>query len=84
MKILILLSILCCFCGCTDTDKAAFDSLNRKHIVKLYSGGVLIGEWISSGKVFPEDGGAGYKFADSKTGLIVRVQGDVFVIATNK
>lgn len=82
-KIITILSLCCLLSSCTDTGKASYDALGKRHNIKLYSGGTLVGEWISSGKVFPEDGGAGYKFSDEKTGAIVRVQGDIIIHVIN-
>jgi hypothetical protein len=66
--------------GCTDAGCAkTATSLNSRHKIQLYSGGKLIGEWTSTGKVMDDDSGSGYYFVDEKTKLLVRVQGDAVV-----
>lgn len=69
----ILLLLLCV--GCTSAYRSQVTSLGRDHIVKQYSGGVLVGEWRSNGKVLTEANSDGYYFTDNKTGKLVRITG---------
>lgn len=46
--------------------------------VKVYSGGNLVEEWESSGKVLSEDG-SGYYFKERGSGKIVEVDADVII-----
>jgi hypothetical protein len=45
----------------------------------MYSGGVLVEDYISTGKVATIDSSDGWQFVDEKTGLFVRVGGDVVI-----
>lgn len=64
--------------GCTDAGWAgSVGSLNKSHHVKQYSGGQLVGEWDSTGKVLNEDRSDGYHFVDKKTGKLIRISGDL-------
>ena len=71
--------------GCTDADwQGGISSLGNKHKVTLYSGGKVVKEWRSTGKVQVEDQAGGYKFVDEETGLLVRTNGDVIVELLNE
>ena len=78
MKKIILILSTVLICSCTDTEKATYDSFGKKHKIELYSGGVKVREWISSG--ITSGNSAGYcKFNDDSTGKLVCVKGDVVV-----
>ena len=65
--------------SCSDAERSAFSALGKKHRVKMYSGGVVVGEWTSSGKIENEDQSDGYYFKDDATGKMVTVSGDVTI-----
>lgn len=65
--------------GCTDAEWGSFTSLGNSCKVELYSGGVKVREWRSSGKVVAENDGDGHSFMDEETGDFVRVNGDVII-----
>lgn len=71
--ILVLFAVL--FAGCTSAYRSQITSLGSDHAVKQFSGGELVGEWISNGKVLSEDGSDGYYFTDKETGRLVRLTG---------
>ena len=79
MKLIKLLPILFIF-GCTNADRANISSLGSDATVRLYSGGELVGEWVSDGKVMAEDSTDGWRFKDKTTGMFIRVTGDTVVI----
>lgn len=73
-------SILLALCiGCTDADRAQYNSIGCRHKVALYSGGKLVREWTSTGKVLTEEHSDGWYFEDAGTHRLVRVSGDVVI-----
>ncbi|MEW6381500.1 MAG: hypothetical protein AB1611_18125 [bacterium] len=55
-------------------------TIGRPGIVKLYSGGRLVEQWESTGKVISEENSDGWLFVDKKTGKLIRVSGTVVII----
>ena len=70
--------------SCTDAGWDNFATLGDPHKVELYSGGVKVREWRSTGKVQTEGQSDGYIFRDAETGDFVRVTGDCVVTALRK
>jgi len=79
MKKIILLTTTLFLCSCTDSFKAEIDSIGAKHEIILYSGGVAVENWVSTGKVSTMDGSDGWQFMDEKTKKLVRVSGNVVI-----
>jgi len=79
IKILAALIFAVIVSGCTDARKASFLSFGKEHKVTMYNGGVLVREWISSGKVESMSQSDGWQFMDKATGKLVRVGGDVII-----
>jgi len=69
--------------SCTDAELEKLQSLGNEHRVQLYSGGKLVKEWCSTGKVSSQVESDGYYFKDKECDCIVLVSGDV-VITTLK
>ncbi len=69
--------------GCSNANRAAFSAWGKKHKVELYSGGKLIGQWTTSGKIENESQSNGYYFQDDKTGNIVMINGDCIITLLN-
>ena len=67
------------FTGCTDAEYALQTSYGNKFKITLYSGGQIVREWTSTGKVFSEEASDGYFFVDEDTNQLVRVTGDLVV-----
>ena len=65
--------------ACSDAELAKLWANGKKHRVSLYSGGKLIGQWETSGKIENEDRSNGYYFNDDKTGKLVMINGDVII-----
>lgn len=65
--------------GCTDAQQASWWAYGSPHNVKFYSGGVLVQEWTSTGRVATVKDSDGWEFKDAKTGAFVRVSGDVVI-----
>lgn len=79
MKRLIAVLGILTMAGCIDADMEQFKSYGSAHSVQLYSGGELVREWTSTGKVMSEKNSDGYYFKDSATGELVRVTGDLVI-----
>lgn len=63
--------------ACTDTQMSRIVAYGEPATVKCYSGGVLIYEGRSTGRVLKEETGAdGYAFKDAATGKLKEVSGD--------
>ncbi|RLB65910.1 MAG: hypothetical protein DRH08_07340 [Deltaproteobacteria bacterium] len=78
-KPLIVLALLATLAGCTDARRAKAGGYGDQHKVELYSGGMKVREWTSSGKVLSEEASDGYFFSDAETGALVEVSGDVVI-----
>jgi len=76
MFIGIVISSLFC---CTDAEMASFGSLGNSAEIKCYSGGKLIYEGYSTGRVSTTQNSDGWEFKDNKTGKFIRVSGDCVV-----
>jgi len=80
MKYMLLVLILAsgaAMTGCTNARIAVMQAYGQSHHIKQYSGGQLIGEWDSTGKVLNEKQSDGWYFQDMKTGKITEVSGDI-------
>ncbi|QQG35267.1 MAG: hypothetical protein HYS17_06800 [Micavibrio aeruginosavorus] len=68
--------------GCSDASRAAFNNLGEPAKVKVYSGGKLIYEGVSTGKIKNEENSNGYYFNDKciqGDNKLVEVSGDVVI-----
>lgn len=83
MKKITIILLVVVLSGCTDSTKEKLLNYGNEFKVEMYSGGKLVREWVSTGKVNSESGSDGYYFKDKKTGKLVEVSGDV-VITNNK
>lgn len=76
----LLLGLILGLAGCTDARWSKLTQLGDAQQVKCYSGGVLIYEGISTGKVISEANSDGYYFRERATGSVVEISADcVFV-----
>ena len=66
--------------ACTDAQTGKFAALGDPARITCYSGGKVVFDDFSTGKVSPEDGGAGYYFRSATTGKLVEMTGDCRVI----
>lgn len=65
--------------GCRDAQMAKFSGLGNEHHVKCYSGGQLIYEGTSTGKVSSEQSSDGYYFLDKSRRHLMEVSGDCVI-----
>lgn len=63
----------------TVAKRADIAALGNRHKVEMYSGGVKVREWISTGYVENSSGSDGYFFRDEESGRRVTVSGDVVI-----
>jgi len=80
MPLLLSLSLLLALAGCTDAGWGKITSLGNKAHVTCYSGGKMIYEGASTGKVKSEASSDGYYFKDAKTGKIMEVSGNCIIL----
>ena len=76
MKRLLLLPALLLTVGCTDAKMAGFRALGGSADVVCHSGGKVIFEGQSTGKVESPVNSDGYQFINAKTGKLVEVSGN--------
>ncbi len=62
--------------GCTDAELSSFDTLSNPEHVQCYSGGKLIYEGDSTGKVLSVEKSDGYYFRDKATQKLVEISAD--------
>ena len=78
MRVLIAM-LMCAACGCTDADRAAIGAYGEAANVTCYSGGKVIYQGRSTGKVDHPQNSDGWQFKDARTGRFVRVSGPCVV-----
>jgi len=76
--LILLLVILSCT-GCTNAERAKLCSLGGKHKITLYSGGVAVRVWHSTGYIQNEQKSDGYYFEDDATHKLVSISGTVVI-----
>lgn len=79
LKKLIFCLIVLFAIGCTDAKMKQFTTIGSSAHVKCYSGGTVIYDGYSTGKVTTEKGSDGWYFEDSKTNKLIRVSGDCVI-----
>ena len=76
MKYLVIAIVLV---SCSRADLSAVMAWGKRHDVKCYSGGVVIYEGYTTGKIENEQGSDGYYFQDAKTNNFVTVSGNCVI-----
>ena len=79
IKTSILVILAAALVSCSDADRAAFFAYGQKHHVTLYSGGKIVREWHTTGKIENEANSDGYYFNDDETHKLVAVSGTVVI-----
>jgi len=77
MKYLLLITLL--VTGCTTADRAKVFALGSHHKITLYSGGIAVRSWHSSGAINNEEHSDGYYFMDDSSGKLIQVSGPVVI-----
>jgi hypothetical protein len=65
--------------ACSDTEIAQLTAIGEPGHITCYSGGQVIFEGDSTGKIATEEQSDGWKFMDAATGRLVRVSGDCLI-----
>jgi hypothetical protein len=81
MKRILCLTCLVFALGCTDAEWDRTLNYGTHFKIEMYSGGKLVREWTSTGKIDSEKHSDGYYFRDKETGKLVTVSGDVVITA---
>lgn len=76
VKVLFALAVFGSLLGCTDAELSRWGALGDAAHVQCYSGGVLIYDGVSTGKVANSEGSDGYEFRDAKDQKLKQVSGD--------
>jgi hypothetical protein len=80
MKIFAIVAGLLLVTGCTDTQQAHWGAIGSAARVTCYSGGKVILDDFSTGKVGKNgNGGDGYEFKSATTGRLQQANGDCVV-----
>ena len=77
--LMILVTGMVLMSSCTDAARSKIGGYGDEFTVQMYSGGILVREWTSSGKVKSEEGSDGYYFMDKLTNQLVEVAGDIVI-----
>ena len=74
------LFVFCLFLfGCSNANMAAIGAWGKRHDVKCWSGGKVIYEGYTTGKIENEDHSDGYYFQDAGTNKFVTVSGNCVI-----
>jgi len=65
--------------GCTDSTIAGITALGSSGSIVCYSGGKVIYDGMSTGKIMTVEHSDGWEFKDEKTKKFVRVSGDCLI-----
>ena len=66
--------------GCTDAERAQWTTIGTPGHVTCYSGGKVIYDGDSTGKIATENQSDGWFFEDAKTHKLIRVSGDCVIV----
>lgn len=76
---LFLVMVLVLTTGCTDAAMSRSASLGSKFKITIYSGGQIVREFTSTGKVLTEENSDGWYFKNSVNNKLVMLSGDVVI-----
>ncbi|KKN67402.1 hypothetical protein LCGC14_0461450 [marine sediment metagenome] len=82
MKLRIVVAVIILALGtlaCADTFTAKIAAYGESHSIKCYSGGVVIYEGTSTGKVTSPVDSDGYQFKSMETGRLTEVSGECII-----
>lgn len=78
IKVLVIIGVLFGV-SCTDAMCGSIAALGDKAHIKCWSGGKLIYEGDSTGRIATTRGSDGWEFKDAKTGKFIRVSGQCVI-----
>lgn len=77
----IIISLMCfVMVGCTDGKWKQVTSIGESAKITCYSGGKVIYDGLSTGKVHAEHDSDGWYFEDASTHRLIRVSGDCLIV----
>lgn len=79
IAIILIIWLLVTIVSCTDAQRSKITSLGNKAHVKCWSGGVVIFDGFSTGKVSSEESSDGYYFKDATDGMLKEASGDCII-----
>ena len=79
MRELTIITILCMGLYCTDAKWKKMTSLGDSASIKCYSGGILIYQGVSTGKISSEANSDGYFFQDRSDNKLKEVSGNCVI-----
>lgn len=79
MKIALLIVAIAMMAGCKDATVAQWNSLGKPHTITVYSGGVAVKVFHSTGNVSNEPNSDGWYFEDRDTHKLVEVAGSLVI-----
>jgi len=79
MLLAVSLIFLLAVSACTDAQRGKIGAIGESAKVECWSGGKLIYEGASSGKISSESQSDGYNFVDKKTGKFMEVSGNCVI-----
>lgn len=84
MKNLIFIFLAFAITGCSNAHMAAISAWGKRHDVKCYSGGILIYEGYTTGKIENEEHSDGYYFQDDRTGKLVVINANCLITVESR
>lgn len=79
MKTAFILAALLSVAGCTDASRAHWSQLGDEAHIQCFSGGQVVYDGTSTGKVAASKSGAGVFFKEKESGKFVRLYADCIV-----
>lgn len=79
MKKILIATLMLFSTACTDAELQQYRALGDSGHITCYSGGKVIYDGGSTGKIATESGSDGWFFKDANTGKLVRVSGDCLI-----
>ena len=79
MKNILFLAAILTVAGCTDATMAHFSQFGDEAHIQCFSGGQVVYDGISTGKVAASETGAGVFFKEKASGKFVRLYADCIV-----
>jgi len=83
MKYILLITALILSTGCTDAFISKIDALGEAANISCWSGGELIYQGKSTGKVVSPENSDGYQFRDAETQKLTEVSGNCVITYGN-
>lgn len=78
-RLFVVFACACLLSACSDAGRAQWGSLGLPGHITCYSGGQIIYDGYSTGKIMTEQGSDGWFFNDKATNSLVRVSGDCVI-----